>query len=76
MLPKALEPKITDEVWFTTVDVGDPGCLCSRCREPITQGIPIYLFPESGRWCFRYHPECLGFSDPFEDVESDDADGT
>ena len=54
---------LPSDVRFTdSLDVGEPGCFCSRCRKLIGEGtVPIRAWPESAGYEYRYHPECLGF---------------
>ncbi len=59
-----------DDICFTnSPDAGDPACLCSRCKQPITEedaekALPIRVWPDEGRGGeyreYRYHPWCLG----------------
>lgn len=55
-----------DVVFTDSPNVGDPNCICSRCRKPIAgDEFPIRVWPpiesgERGTKEFRYHPECVG----------------
>lgn len=59
----------TDRMFKDSPFPGWPECICSRCGNLIMENqVPIRCWPESGKFEFRYHPECLGFK-TFPDLE-------
>jgi hypothetical protein len=55
---------MTDRRFEDSPDEGDPGCLCSRCGEPIGEDeTAIRASPKDGRFEYRFHPACLGIVD-------------
>lgn len=61
------QPKDSDTSFATSEDVG-PRCLCSRCGQPITKGIPFRAWTESGLE-YRYHLKCVGFQETVDDKD-------
>jgi len=61
-----LELLPTDQAFADSPDAGDPVCTCSRCGEPIAEGVvPIRVWDtEHGYREWRYHPACLGLQVP------------
>lgn len=53
-----------DWLFETSIAAGAVGCICSRCRQPITaEETPIRLFvPGLTDREYRFHPKCLGAS--------------
>lgn len=56
----------TDTPFHESLGIG-PDCLCSRCSQPILNGVPIRMFNENPKptgteW--RFHPECLNIKVP------------
>lgn len=59
----ALPFKILETDLRYTNSPEEPQSECSRCRKPIDEEeVPIMAWPESGRYIYRFHPECLGFA--------------
>lgn len=64
----------SDRKFFDSPDVGHRDCICSRCGERITKGIPIRAWGEDKNYEYRFHPSCFGIQET--EKEFDDWDET
>lgn len=55
----------TDTQFTDSPEAGRPNCLCSRCDERIYVGSAVIRkWPTGKNTEYRYHPACLGMTDP------------
>lgn len=55
----------TDTIFTDSAEAGNPACLCSRCGKRIYVGSAVIRkWPDAKNLEYRYHPACLGMTDP------------
>jgi hypothetical protein len=60
------EIRPTDQAFTDSPGAGAPACTCSRCGQPIAEGVvPIRVWDTARSYReWRFHPACIGLSWP------------